>query len=109
MPVLVARSIFAGQRGPTIVDAEKFQDSVRNGKSWGHLAPEPLTRVSFIKNICLLGGPRENKQEGRPCSLESEEKDCCYDWPNLNDFNIWANWHFNKLIIKIVKLYSIDT
>ena len=37
------RPIFAGGEPPTIVSAEAFQDSVRDGKSWYHLALE--TRI----------------------------------------------------------------
>ncbi len=37
------RPIFAGGEPPTIVSAEAFQDSVRDGKSWDHLALE--TRI----------------------------------------------------------------
>lgn len=37
------RPIFAGGEPPTIVSAETFQDSVRDGKSWCHLALE--TRI----------------------------------------------------------------
>ena len=38
------RPIFATPCGVTIVGAEKFQDSVRDGKSWDHLALETRTK-----------------------------------------------------------------
>lgn len=45
--VFVPRPIFAEGEPSTIVGAAAFQDSVRDGKSWGHRAPEIQTLTTF--------------------------------------------------------------
>ncbi len=47
--MFVPRPIFAGGEPPTIVGATAFQDSVRDGKSWGHRAPEIQTLTTLIR------------------------------------------------------------